>query len=53
MIKRENTIDVDLGKVNDEYFVNVAAGGLLSSVGYQVPTETKMFSVGWHTILKA
>ncbi|NLV87767.1 MAG: YegS/Rv2252/BmrU family lipid kinase [Tissierellia bacterium] len=42
MIKRENTIDVDLGKVNDEYFVNVAAGGLLSSVGYQVPTETKM-----------
>ncbi|NLY85473.1 MAG: diacylglycerol kinase family lipid kinase [Tissierellia bacterium] len=42
MIKREETIDVDLGKVNDEYFVNVAAGGLLSNVGYQVPTETKM-----------
>ncbi len=42
MIKRENTIDVDLGKVNDEYFVNVAAGGLLSNVGYQVLPETKM-----------
>ncbi len=42
MIKRERTIDVDLGKVNDEYFVNVAAGGLLSSVGYQVLPETKM-----------
>lgn len=42
LIKRENIIDVDLGKVNEEYFVNVAAGGLLSKVGYLVPTETKM-----------
>lgn len=42
MIKRENTIDVDLGKVNSEYFVNVAAGGMLSNVGYQVLPETKM-----------
>ena len=42
MIKRENVIDVDLGKVNDEYFVNVAAGGILSNVGYQVLPETKM-----------
>lgn len=42
MIKREETIDVDLGKVNNEYFVNVAAGGLLTNVGYQVMPETKM-----------
>lgn len=42
MIKKENTIDVDLGKVNNEYFVNVAAGGILSNVGYQVLPETKM-----------
>ena len=42
MIKRGETIDVDLGKVNSEYFVNVAAGGLLSNVAYQVPIETKM-----------
>lgn len=42
LIKRENIINVDLGKVNEEYFVNVAAGGLLSKVGYLVPTETKM-----------
>ena len=41
MIKTENTIDVDLGKVNDEYFVNVAAGGLLTNVGYQVQPEMK------------
>ncbi|WP_333657497.1 diacylglycerol/lipid kinase family protein [Tissierella praeacuta] len=42
MIKKGNFIDVDLGKVNDEYFVNVAAGGILSNVGYQVLPETKM-----------
>lgn len=41
MIKKEEVVEVDLGQVNDEYFVNVAAGGLLSSVGYQVPVETK------------
>jgi diacylglycerol kinase (ATP) len=42
MIKREDIIDVDLGMVNDDYFVNVAAGGILSNVGYQVPVESKM-----------
>lgn len=42
MIKRGETVDVDLGKTNDEYFVNVAAGGILSSVGYQVLPEAKL-----------
>lgn len=41
MIKKHNVIDIDLGKVNDEYFVNVAAGGLLTNVGYQVQPEMK------------
>ena len=41
MIMRENIIDVDLGKVNDKYFVNVLAGGLLSNVAHQVPVEAK------------
>lgn len=41
MIKNEKVIDVDLGKVNDEYFVNVAASGLLTNVGYQVQPEAK------------
>lgn len=41
MIKKFNVIEVDLGKVNNEYFVNVAAGGLLTRVGYQVQAETK------------
>lgn len=42
MIKRENTKDVDIGKTEDEYFVNVAAGGLLTSVAHQVTPDSKM-----------
>ncbi|MGN9166270.1 diacylglycerol/lipid kinase family protein [Tissierellaceae bacterium HCP3S3_D8] len=41
MIKREHVIDIDLGKIGDNYFVNVAAGGLLTTVGYQVQPEAK------------
>ncbi|HHV39032.1 MAG TPA: YegS/Rv2252/BmrU family lipid kinase [Tepidimicrobium sp.] len=41
MIKDQNIKDVDLGKVNDQYFVNVAASGFLTSVGYQVQPEAK------------
>lgn len=41
MIKKENIKGVDLGRVNDEYFVNVAACGLLTNVGYQVQPEAK------------
>lgn len=41
MIIEEHIVEVDIGKVNDNYFVNVAAGGLLTNVGYQVSTEMK------------
>lgn len=41
MIKAEKIIDIDLGKVDDNYFVNVAAGGLFTNVGYQVQPEAK------------
>ena len=41
MIKNEKIMEVDLGKVNDEYFVNVAASGLLTNIGYQVQPEAK------------
>lgn len=41
MIKNEKILEVDLGKVNDEYFINVAASGLLTNVGYQVQPEAK------------
>ena len=42
MIKSGNTINIDIGRVNDDdYFVNVAAGGLLTNVGYQVQPDVK------------
>lgn len=41
MIENGKIIDIDLGKVGDDYFVNVAAGGLLTNVGYQVQPEAK------------
>lgn len=41
MIKEGKIVDIDLGKVGDNYFVNVAAGGLLTNVGYQVQPEAK------------
>lgn len=41
LIEAYNIIDVDLGKVNDKYFVNVVSGGMFSSVAHTVPTETK------------
>jgi len=41
MIKEEKTLDVDIGMVSGDYFVNVAAGGLLTNIAYQVSTESK------------
>ncbi len=41
MINKRQLIQVDIGKVNDNYFANVAAGGLLTNVAYQVSTEMK------------
>ncbi len=41
MIKQGKIIDIDIGKVDDNYFVNVAAGGLFTSVAYQVQPEAK------------
>ncbi len=41
MIFNENIQDVDLGRVNDNYFVNVAAGGMLTNVAHKVPSELK------------
>jgi diacylglycerol kinase (ATP) len=41
MIKRRKIIDIDIGKTSNDYFVNVAAGGILTNVGYQVQPEAK------------
>lgn len=41
MIKNSIFLDIDVGKLNDEYFANVAAGGILTSIGYQAEAEYK------------
>ncbi len=41
MIMEFKTEDVDVGKINDEYFINVVAGGMWADVGYKVPKESK------------
>lgn len=41
MIENEKIINVDLGKSNDHYFVNVAASGILTDIGYKVQPEAK------------
>lgn len=41
MIRANNTMHIDIGKKDDMYFANVAAGGILTSVGYQAQVESK------------
>lgn len=41
MIKKFECLNVDLGKVNEEYFINVVAGGMLTDIAYKVPKDKK------------
>jgi len=41
MIKKENSILADVGKANDKYFINVAAGGAFTNIAHEVPVDTK------------
>lgn len=41
MIEKDKVTSVDLGKMGDKYFVNVASGGILTSVAHTVPPESK------------
>ena len=41
MIKEFQTKRVDVGKVNNEYFVNVLAAGMLTDIAYKVPKDKK------------
>lgn len=36
-----NKLSVDVGKAGSRYFLNVAAGGLLTDIAYKVPSESK------------
>lgn len=41
MIKDFKLKEVDAGKINDEYFINVIAGGILTDIAYKVPKDRK------------
>ena len=41
MIKHFQTKKVDVGKVNDQYFINVLAAGMLTDIAYKVPKDKK------------
>lgn len=41
MIENRNIVKVDVGKMNNKYFLNVAAGGLLSEVAHKVTSDLK------------
>ena len=41
MIAAFHTVPVDIGRLDNNYFLNVAAGGSLSSVAHRVPTQSK------------
>ncbi len=41
LIKEYRLKDVDVGKVNDRYFINVVAAGLMSDVGFKVEKDKK------------
>ena len=41
MIRNFKLKEVDAGKINDEYFINVIAGGILTDIAYKVPKDRK------------
>lgn len=41
MIKNFKLKKVDAGKINEEYFINVVAGGILTDIAYKVPKDKK------------
>ena len=41
VILKEQTIKMDIGKTDRDYFINIAAGGHLTELTYDVPSELK------------
>lgn len=41
VILKKQTIHMDIGKANEKYFINIAAGGHLTELTYDVPSELK------------
>lgn len=43
IIKKGKIESIDIGKVNEKYFVNVLGGGNLTELSYEVPSKLKTF----------
>ncbi len=41
MVRNMNTVYSDVGKMNDSFFLNVAAGGILSEIAHNVSSDLK------------
>ncbi|MEW9501914.1 diacylglycerol kinase [Jeotgalibacillus marinus] len=41
IILQGDTIPVDLGRMNDKYFINIAGGGRITELTYEVPSRLK------------
>ncbi|MBY0122202.1 diacylglycerol kinase [Bacillus sp. S/N-304-OC-R1] len=41
IIAKGDTIPVDIGRINDRYFINIAGGGRLTELTYEVPSKLK------------
>lgn len=41
IIAKGDTIPVDIGRMNDKYFINIAGGGRLTELTYDVPSKLK------------
>lgn len=41
VIKKQKTEFVDVGKMNERYFINIAGGGTLTELTYEVPSKLK------------
>ncbi|KON85593.1 lipid kinase [Sporosarcina globispora] len=41
IIVKGDTIPVDIGRINEKYFINIAGGGRLTELTYEVPSKLK------------
>jgi diacylglycerol kinase (ATP) len=41
IITRGDLIPVDIGRINDRYFINIAGGGRITEITYEVPSKLK------------
>jgi diacylglycerol kinase (ATP) len=41
VIVEGNSVPIDIGRVNDKYFINIAGGGRLTELTYEVPSKLK------------